>query len=91
MLTILQILLAVLGLGLVLSANFLFHSIIHEANERLEPSRRFSAQDARPKAFEIMAAHRANCPESQLRTAVWALTIVGFACVLAVFFLQLGR
>ena len=88
---IFQIVLALSGFGLILSADILFHSVIRETNERLEPSMRFSSQDARPRAFQIMAAHRVNCPDSHLRKVVWMLTAAGFACGFAAFFLGFAR
>jgi hypothetical protein len=91
MLGISQLVLVVSGFGLVMPSNFLFHSIIRETNERLERPMRLSPQDARPKFFKIMAAHRANCPDSHLRKALWTLDAVGVACVLAAFFLNLAH
>jgi hypothetical protein len=91
MLGIFQIVLIVAGVGLILSANFFFQSIIRETNERLEPSMRFNSQDARPKFYKILAVHRTNCPESRMRTVVLALGGVGAGCMFTAFLMQFAR
>jgi hypothetical protein len=82
MLTVFQILLFALAVGLICGANYRVHSVIDEINRNPSATRHDAGEDARPKFLGVRADF---FPDSKLRRNILILSGFGFAAVLICF------
>ena len=86
-LMILAIVLFVLGIGLILSANIITYRVIEEVNARMEPDKQFSLVFVQRKWPEILEHYRQVSPDSKMPQRITILGISGIVLLFVAFIL----